>query len=223
MLAPMTKPSFPKGLKSGREWKEPDRTARIAIIDACVLVQAPLRGTPLRLAEPPGIYQPLWSEDIIVEVKRALERQIGLAPSKTAYLERELRRHFPDSWVTGYEPLIRKMTNDEKDRHVLAAAVRARASKIVTFTQAPLSTGRDLPLARGSRRSRRIPGRSLPAILSHRDRAPPRSSQEPGTLSRRATQRPRKGRSIIRRDRPEGSQTQRRLTPRPGRSGKQRL
>ena len=110
----MTKSSFPKGLKSGREWKEPDRTARIAIIDACVLVQAPLRDTLLRLAEPPGIYQPLWSEDIIVEVKRALERQIGLAPSKTAYLERELRRHFPDSWVTGYEPLIRKMTNDEK-------------------------------------------------------------------------------------------------------------
>jgi predicted nucleic acid-binding protein len=108
---------------------------RIAILDACVLVPAPLGDTLLRLAEPPRLYQPLWSEEIIIEMKRALEKQIGLAPDKTAYLERELRRHFPDSWVTGFEPLVRKMTNDEKDRHVLAAAVRAGAQAIVTFNK----------------------------------------------------------------------------------------
>lgn len=68
-------------------------------------------------------------------MKRALEKQIGLAPAKTAYLERELRRHFQDSWVTGFEPLIRKMTNDAKDRHVLAAAVHAGAQTIVTFNK----------------------------------------------------------------------------------------
>ena len=109
--------------------------SRIAILDACVLVQAPLRDTLLRLAEPPGLYQPLWSEEIIVEMKRALESQIGLPPAKTAYLERELLRHFLDSWVTGFEPLIRKMTNDRKDRHVLAAAVHAGAQTIVTFNK----------------------------------------------------------------------------------------
>ena len=37
--------------------------------------------------------------------------------------------------MTGCEPLIRKMTNDEKDRHVLAAAVRAGAQTIVTFNK----------------------------------------------------------------------------------------
>ena len=110
-------------------------TGRIAVIDVCVLVQAPLRDTLLRLAEPPALYRAIWSEEIIIEMKRALEKQIGLAPSKTAYLERELRRHFRDSWVTGFEPLIRKMTNDEKDRHVLAAAVRAGAQTIVTFNK----------------------------------------------------------------------------------------
>jgi predicted nucleic acid-binding protein len=118
---------------------------RIAILDACVLVQAPLRDTLLRLAEPPSLYRPVWSEEIIVEMKRALEKQIGLAPDKTAYLDRELRRHFPDSWVTGFEPLVRKMTNDEKDRHVLAAAVRAGAQTIVTFNKRnfpPASTSR---------------------------------------------------------------------------------
>jgi hypothetical protein len=35
--------------------------------------------------------------------------------------------------VTGYDSLIDGMTNDPKDRHVLAAAVRANAAVIVTF------------------------------------------------------------------------------------------
>lgn len=33
---------------------------------------------------------------------------------------------FPDSLVTGYGKLISAMTNDPKDRHVLAAAVRGQ-------------------------------------------------------------------------------------------------
>lgn len=40
---------------------------------------------------------------------------------------------FLDAEVTGYESLITSMTCDEKDRHVLAAAVRADAGAIVTF------------------------------------------------------------------------------------------
>lgn len=108
---------------------------RTAILDACVLVQAPLRDTLLRLAEPPSLYQPLWSAAIISEMKRALQRQIGLPASKTAYLERQLRLHFADSWVSGFEPLMRMMTNDPKDRHVLAAAVHATARTIVTFNK----------------------------------------------------------------------------------------
>ena len=110
---------------------------RAVILDACVLVQAPLRDTLLRLAEHPGLYHPRWSEEIIAEMQRALENKIGLAPSKTAYLVRELRRHFPDSWVTGLEPLVRTMTNHAKDRHVLAAAVRAGVQTIVTFNKSP--------------------------------------------------------------------------------------
>jgi hypothetical protein len=44
-----------------------------------------------------------------------------------------MRRSFPDALVTGYESLIDGMTNDPKDRHVLAAAVRANAEVVVTF------------------------------------------------------------------------------------------
>jgi hypothetical protein len=39
---------------------------------------------------------------------------------------------FPEASVTGYEPLIDGMTNDPKDRHVVAAAVVAGAQVIVT-------------------------------------------------------------------------------------------
>jgi hypothetical protein len=39
---------------------------------------------------------------------------------------------FPEACVTGYEPLVDKMTNDPKDRHVVAAAVQCGANVIVT-------------------------------------------------------------------------------------------
>jgi hypothetical protein len=48
----------------------------------------------------------------------------------------EMVRSFPDAMVTGYESLIDGMTNDPKDRHVLAAAVRANAEVVVTFNLA---------------------------------------------------------------------------------------
>ena len=44
-----------------------------------------------------------------------------------------MERYFADAMVTGYEGLVPQMTNDEKDRHVLAAAVRGGAEVIVTF------------------------------------------------------------------------------------------
>jgi hypothetical protein len=40
--------------------------------------------------------------------------------------------YFPDARVTGYEGLIGSMTNDPKDRHVLAAAVAGRAGVLLT-------------------------------------------------------------------------------------------
>jgi hypothetical protein len=40
---------------------------------------------------------------------------------------------FPDAAVTGYASLIDELTCHPKDRHVLAAAVRADAAAIVTF------------------------------------------------------------------------------------------
>jgi hypothetical protein len=43
-------------------------------------------------------------------------------------LKKELHAHFSEAWISGYESLISRMTNDEKDRHVAAAAVHGEAS-----------------------------------------------------------------------------------------------
>lgn len=107
----------------------------LVVLDACVLVPAPLRDTLLRLAEHPRLYVPRWSDEIIAETVRNLQNRIGLSSEKTDYLVAQLRAHFGDSWVTGYEPLVDGMTNHPKDRHVLAVAVKCSASVIVTYNK----------------------------------------------------------------------------------------
>lgn len=105
----------------------------LVVLDACVLANFSLCDTLLRLAEPPRLYEPKWSEEIIRETTRTLELKLGWPSSLTAHLEAELRAHFSDAWISGYESLISRMTNDEKDRHVAAAAVHGEAPFIVTF------------------------------------------------------------------------------------------
>jgi predicted nucleic acid-binding protein len=87
----------------------------------------------LRLAEPPLLYEPKWSDEIIRETTRTLELKLGWPSSLIAYFQAELRPHFAEAWISGYEALIPRMANDEKDRHVLAAAVHGEAPIIVTF------------------------------------------------------------------------------------------
>jgi hypothetical protein len=52
--------------------------------------------------------------------------------SLTAHLEKELRAHFGEGWISGYESLIPGMTNDQKDRHA-ATAVHGEAAIILTL------------------------------------------------------------------------------------------
>lgn len=101
------------------------------VLDACVLVPAGLRDTLLRLAEK-RLFLPRWSDDIIAETIRTLENKFYKTPEQTTHLVGELRTHFGDAWVENYQPIIARCTNDEKDRHVLAAAVAAHAELIVT-------------------------------------------------------------------------------------------
>ena len=106
---------------------------RTVLLDACVLVPMPLADTLLRLATGPRLYRPKWSDQIMVEVSRTLQEDFSLSVQKAIYRENEIRRHFPEAWIDGYEDLSPAMTNHPKDRHVLAAAARAGAKVIVTY------------------------------------------------------------------------------------------
>ncbi|MFC4000893.1 putative toxin-antitoxin system toxin component, PIN family [Prauserella oleivorans] len=101
-----------------------------ALLDANVLVPIRLTDLTLRLAEA-ETYRPLWSEQVLDEAERNLPK-VGLTADQARRRMGFLRSEFPDAMVTDFEPLIDAMTNDPKDRHVLAAAVRANAEIIVT-------------------------------------------------------------------------------------------
>jgi len=109
------------------------RSALPVVLDACVLIPMPLADTLLRLAAGPHLFLPKWSNQIMVEVNRTLRETFGLSAQKAMYRESEIRRHFPEAWIEDYEKLISAMTNHPKDRHVLAAAVRAGAKTILTY------------------------------------------------------------------------------------------
>ena len=102
-----------------------------AVLDACVLIPAPLCDVLLRAAEN-GLYQIYWSEDILSEVERNLIRQLNVREERAARRVRLMREAFTEALVEGYQRLIPGMTNPLKDRHVIAAAVVSGSQFIVT-------------------------------------------------------------------------------------------
>jgi len=108
--------------------------ATIAVYDACVLYPAALRDFLLRLAEV-EVVQPRWSPLILDECFRSILRERpDLTEAALGRTRAAMGRAFPDAVVTGHEPLIESLTlPDPDDRHVLAAAIHAGATRIVTF------------------------------------------------------------------------------------------
>lgn len=101
-----------------------------AFLDTCVLLKSYVCDTLLSLAEN-GTYRPMWSTGVLAELERNLLK-LGVAPKAVAHRLTQMTDVFPDACVVGYEGLIPAMTNDAKDRHVLAAAVAGRAEVLVT-------------------------------------------------------------------------------------------
>ena len=98
--------------------------------DTCVLLKPYLCDTVLSVAEC-GLYRPMWSADVLEELKRNLVKR-GATEVQVRHRIRQMTEFFPDAEVVDYRQLIAVMTNDPKDRHVLAAAVRGGAELIVT-------------------------------------------------------------------------------------------
>lgn len=107
--------------------------ALVAVLDANVLYPQWLRDVMLTLAVV-GFYDPIWSEQIIDEMRRSVLRDHpAIAPQLFDDVTiAALRRVFPDAWIDVPEDLVAQMDNSHEDRHVLATAVAASAQVVVT-------------------------------------------------------------------------------------------
>ncbi|WP_158616249.1 MULTISPECIES: PIN domain-containing protein [Corallococcus] len=101
------------------------------VLDANVLIPLTVCDTLLSAAHE-GLIQIHWTELILEETRRNLVKAMGLSEEKAARRVAAMKAAFPEAMVTGHEGLIPSMTNPEKDRHVLAAAVHVGAQTIVT-------------------------------------------------------------------------------------------
>lgn len=107
--------------------------AFVVLYDANVLYPSTLRDLLIRIAQA-GLIQAKWSDQILDEVFGNLTvNRPDLDPQKLDRTRELMNRAVRDCLVTGYEPLIDAVDlPDPDDRHVLAAAIKARAQVIVT-------------------------------------------------------------------------------------------
>ncbi len=107
-------------------------TPVVAVFDTCILFPNILRDTLFR-SHRAGICQGHLTADILLELERNLVAKKAVKDAESArYLIRTIRGNLEEMLVTGYEAHIPHLTCDPKDRHVLAAAIQANASIIVT-------------------------------------------------------------------------------------------
>jgi len=108
--------------------------ALIVIYDACVLYPAPLRDLLMRLAMA-GIFQAKWTEQIHEEwIRNVLASRADLSREILLRTKHLMNKNAGDCDVRNYEELIPALSlPDENDRHVLAAAIQASASIILTY------------------------------------------------------------------------------------------
>ena len=104
------------------------------VYDACVLYPAPLRDFLMQLAVS-DLFRACWTEQIHDEwMRNVLDKRPDLNENQLNRTRELMDKHVLDALVTGYEDLIESLSlPDPDDRHVLAAAIRAGASVIVTY------------------------------------------------------------------------------------------
>ena len=117
------------------EWGTDRMSSHFTVVyDACVLYPAPLRDLLMHLALS-DVYRARWSDLIHDEWTRNLHAsRPDLSPDQLARTRQLMNAHVRDSLVCGFEHLIPAIDlPDPGDRHVVAAAIHAGASLIVTF------------------------------------------------------------------------------------------
>jgi len=103
------------------------------VIDACVLANFGVCDLFLRLAETPRLFLPKWSSELLAETKRTQIESLHWDIEIVERFQEALEKAFPEAKVSGFNHLVDRCENDQKDRHVLACAIHSQAEVIVTF------------------------------------------------------------------------------------------
>ena len=105
----------------------------LGVLDANVLYPFQLRNLLLWLAQA-GLYEPLWSELILDEVRRNLRVNANLTEEQLDHLDSQMHQAFPEACGSRFQGAEQDVqVPDEGDRHVLALAVHYEADVIVTW------------------------------------------------------------------------------------------
>jgi predicted nucleic acid-binding protein len=104
-----------------------------AVLDANVLYPAPMRDLLMTLAAR-ALYLPRWTQVIHDEwMRNVLQNLPHVTPERLERTKSLMLEHVPKAMVTDFEHLIEVLElPDSNDRHVLAAAIQAKAKLIVT-------------------------------------------------------------------------------------------
>jgi hypothetical protein len=84
-------------------------------------------------------------QHILLEATRTHKERLNWPEDLANHWHREVEKHFPEALVDEADCLEPLLVNDPKDRHVLATAIRAGASTIVTFNLRDFSPESLLP------------------------------------------------------------------------------
>jgi predicted nucleic acid-binding protein len=103
------------------------------VLDANVLAESSLSDLFLRLAEGSRLLVPKWTDEIWEETERTMLNVLKWPQSTITSRIKAAKEAFPEAMITDYEVYISRCTNDPKDRHILAAAIRGQVETIITM------------------------------------------------------------------------------------------
>lgn len=104
----------------------------VAVLDANVLHPIMTTQVLLRLADR-GLFRPIWSREILEEVRESLERR-GFDPTKIERRISSMETQYPEAMTEGVERFLSAVPEDVEagDRHVVAAALAGKGDAVVT-------------------------------------------------------------------------------------------
>ncbi len=109
---------------------------QVVLTDANILYSRVLRDY-LVYAAADGLIRLRWSDTILDEMARSLVNRLGMPADQAGRLGQALNRFLPDASVipteADYSAFADLFMPDEDDRHVVAAAVAARADALCTW------------------------------------------------------------------------------------------